>query len=386
MKKSKFNNLKRKKVITDIKEIDKIIKCIDYYGLNVITIGKGGDYKTYNKMKLFCKSHDLSSNMIIELKDTKLEITTKWYDNLKPTTYIFSLNDEDIIEKSGHKCFAVFNQYFKVRKADTYNNNELNRWFNEETGKYVCSASPIVDYNSRYERQELLNCYEYDLNSAYSSSLLEYIPDINSEPTFGLDIKVKNNQVGFLLNDSLTMVEPGGHADVIFNLIKTPENLLKFFDKWYNIKKNSCGKEKENAKAMLNLPIGYCQRYNPFLRSYVVNKCNKKISKLINEDTLFWNTDAIFSLKERTDLKIGNNIGEFKCVKIKKLKYIGNTYQLNDDIPVYRGIPKTWFQNFEKINGRKFDLLKDRVPTKMNTYEWNWEELRLEKINYEKIN
>ena len=151
--------------------------------------------------------------------------------------------------------------------------------------------------------------------------------------------------------------------------------------KWYNKKKNSTGVEKETAKAMLNLPIGYTQRYNPFLRSYIVHRCNFQIFDLIDKDSLFWNTDAIFSRRRRTDLKIGDNIGEFKEIHYKVVRYIGNVYQLDKEIPVYRGIPKAWFRAFERENGRPFDLLLDDIPKPMNLYEWDWDKLELRR-NY----
>lgn len=169
-------------------------------------------------------------------------------------------------------------------------------------------------------------------------------------------------------------------ADIKFKLIDTPKKLKDFLIRWYNRKKNSTGNEKLEAKAMLNLPIGYCQRYNPFLRSYVVNTCNKVIKDIIDENTLFWNTDAIFSKVRRPELEIGNEIGQFKEIKCDKLVYVGNVYQINDEDPTYRGISKTWFKSFEKEYGRKYDLLKDydKTISRINYYDLNWETLKLE--------
>ena len=131
---------------------------------------------------------------------------------------------------------------------------------------------------------------------------------------------------------------------------------------------------------MLNLPIGYCQRYNPFLRAYVVHSCNEVIKQLIDDDTLFWNTDAIFSLKRRPELEIGTDIGQFKEIKCDTLSYVGNVYQINDEDPTYRGISKSWFKSFEKTYGRKYDLLKDfdKSISRINYYNLNWKELKLE--------
>ena len=379
-----LNILKRKQIIKSAEEINKMLSLIDYYGLTPIKIGRGQKYKSLESWKIGnnISKISLSQYMIIELKDTKIEITTRYYEYGVPTTYIFDLNNEDIFIRSGLDYFKEFSRAYKVPKADKYNIDRLNKYKDTENNKYVCSASPILDYNRKYEKQLLENCYEYDLNSAYANTLLRKIPDLEN-PVIAKwpdQIKVNKNEVGFILDDTLSLVNSGYMADIKFKLIDTPKKLKDFLIRWYNRKKNSTGNEKLEAKAMLNLPIGYCQRYNPFLRSYVVNTCNKVIKDLIDENTLFWNTDAIFSKVRRPELEIGNEIGQFKEIKCDKLVYVGNVYQINDEDPTYRGISKTWFKSFEKEYGRKYDLLKDydKTISRINYYDLNWETLKLE--------
>ena len=379
-----LNILKRKQIIKSVEEINKMLSLIDYYGLTPVKIGRGQKYKSLESWKIGnnISKISLSQHMIIELKDTKIEITTRYYEYGVPTTYIFDLNNEDIFVRSGLDYFKEFSRAYKVPKADKYNIDRLNRYKNTENNKYVCSASPILDYNRKYEKQLLENCYEYDLNSAYANTLLRKIPDLENPviAKWPEQIKVNKNEVGFILDDTLSIVNSGYMADIKFKLIDTPKKLKDFLIRWYDRKKNSTGNEKLEAKAMLNLPIGYCQRYNPFLRSYVVNSCNKVIKDLIDENTLFWNTDAIFSKVRRPELEIGNEIGQFKEIKCDKLVYVGNVYQINDEDPIYRGISKTWFKSFEKEYGRKYDLLKDydKTISRINYYDLNWETLKLE--------
>ena len=379
-----LNILQRKHIIKSAEEINKMLSLIDYYGLTPVKIGRDQKYKSLESWKIGnnISKISLSQHMIIELKDTKIEITTRYYEYGVPTTYIFDLNNEDIFVRSGLDYFKEFSRAYKVPKADKYNIERLNRYKNTENNKYVCSASPILDYNRKYEKQLLENCYEYDLNSAYANTLLRKIPDLEN-PVIAKwpdQIKVNKNEVGFILDDTLSIVNSGYMADIKFKLIDTPKKLKDFLIRWYNRKKNSTGNEKLEAKAMLNLPIGYCQRYNPFLRSYVVNTCNKVIKDIIDENTLFWNTDAIFSKVRRPELEIGNEIGQFKEIKCDKLVYVGNVYQINDEDPTYRGISKTWFKSFEKEYGRKYDLLKDydKTISRINYYDLNWETLKLE--------
>lgn len=387
-----FKNLLRKRVINSAKEVNKILGYIEKYGLTKICIGNGQECKSLEswKTKHNIKNTSLAQYIIINLKDTKLEITTRYHEFGKPTTYIFDLNEEDIFSVSGLDCFTQFSRAFKIPKVETYNNDRINKYLDTEKGKYVCSASPILNYNKTYENQYLSDCYEYDINSAYSAVLLKGVPDLNNPvvANYPSMIKVNKNEIGFLLDDQLTMVKTGNYADIKFKLKETPESLKNFINTWYNRKNTTTGLEKIRAKAMLNLPIGYSQRFNPFLRAYVVHSCNEVIKNLIDENTLFWNTDAIFTKNKRLDLTIGTNIGDFKEIRCSKLTYIGNTYQINDEDPTYRGISKAWFKAFEKKYGRKYDLLKDhnKQIERINYWVLNWNKLRLEVNKNEEIN
>lgn len=374
----------RKKVITSAKEINELFKIIKKYGLTAVKIGVGQQYKSREAYMAANNLNwlPLAQYIIIDQKETKLEITTRYYEYSVPCTYIFDLNNQPIAKSSGLDTFREFNKYYKIPKASDYQYNQLDKWLSDETGKYHCSAKPIIGYNEKYEKQIHFDCYEYDLNSAYSNTVLEKIPDLSApiKADYPNLIKVNKDEVGFLIDDNLTLVKPGYMADIKFKLIDTPTELKNWLINLYIKKSNAKGLEKAQAKAILNYPYGYCQRYNPFLRSYVIHNCNEKIRRLIDHETLFWNTDAIFTLNKRTDLDIGNNIGQFKEIKCNKLVYIGNTYQIDDEYPTYRGISKTWFKAFELKHGRKYDLLTDYNETvdRINYYTLNWDELKLE--------
>ena len=366
---------KREKII-EPEKVPELINCIDLYNLKVLKIGIDGDYSNIKMAKYQLNDEcSLSNYIYIELKETVLEITTKFLEpGRKACTYKISLDQKDIAESSGYRYFAIFQQYFKVPRL-----TDKPQWIDPNSGKFTLSASPILDYNKKFEKQELKDCYEYDLNSAYASVMIGKIPDLDN-PIEGR-AKVKEGEVGFIYDEHLTLVKGGidETADIRFKLIDAPEGLKRFANHYYNIKKNSTGREKEEAKAMLNYVIGYCQRYNPFFRAYIVHTCNEKIRALIDKDTLFWNTDAIFSKVRRTDLDIGDNIGQFKEIHCNTLRYIGNNYQIDDEIPSYRGIPHKWMEAAQKKSGKKYNLLTDPIPPKENVYKWNWQTLELEK-------
>lgn len=372
-----FKKVLRKRIITKVSEVNNLIKLIKTHELKVIKCGIDGDYlKLKDAEKAFNKDMDLTRCMYIVQKDTRLEISTKWVDTL-PTTYIFSLDGKPVEEKSGQQCFMEMSRYYKLPKI-------LNEPFYKAdidpiTGKYTLSASPIIGYNKKYDKTELHDCYEYDLNSAYSSIILAGIPDLwhPSEIKFA-GVKVGRNQIGFIFDEQLSLVEPGGIADIKFNMIPCPEGLKKFIMKYYEIKKNSKGAEKQKAKDMLNIPIGYSQRCNPFFRAYVIHRCNERIEKLIDDKTLFWNTDAIFTLNKRDDIVIGEEIGDFKEIKINKLRYNENNYQIDDEIPVYRGIPKVWVERWQKKHGKVYNIITDEPPVRDNIYKFDMKTLKLE--------
>lgn len=362
-------NVLKKKSIAYSNNISEIVNLIEDYGLKPITIGPYSNsmYKSVAEYELSKDYDRYTNNIVFQEKDTKLIITTKYYKHYgKVCSYIIDLNDEEFNIEEGLDAYIQFSKAYKVPKVKTYNWEALDRWLDIESNKYICSAKPILDYNEDYEAIELKDVYEYDLNSAYASVILKGIPDLY-HPIYGE--KVKKGEVGFLLDDELTMILDG-YSDIKFKMIPCPDSLKDYIVKWYTLKKEN--KNKNHAKAMLNLPIGYCQRTNPFLRAYVVHSCNNVIKALINDQTICWNTDALFSLKRRVDVELGDEIGMFKEIRLHKFIYVGNNYQVNDEKPTYRGIPKAWYTDDDDLM-----TVHQESVTRFNKWIWNPEELKL---------
>lgn len=374
-----MNEFKRIRRLTSTQDIKRLVQLIDTYGLKVVKIGKGGDYSSLNAYKLEGKHTNYADVIIFDLKERELHITTKYFDKgFKVTTYVLDLNLEEDTTLTGHRAFSILSKYYKIKRAEEYQCEDL-EFFKLSSGKYACSASPIIDYNKAFDGQEIKDVYEYDLNSAYASVLVDKIPDLE-RPKFNGGF-VRKGEVGFLLNEHLDLVDKEGiYADVRFPLIESPEGLKKFCKLYFDKKRNSTGLDKQEAKGMLNYPIGYMQRINPFLRSYIVNKCNKKIKALLNQDSICWNTDAIFSRVKRDDLLIGDNIGEFKEIKISSLRLKGNSYQTAEDDPTVRGVIKHYYERFKKRTGKTFNLLKDKLTDEDRRciYSFNFNTLKLE--------
>lgn len=331
-------------VAVDLKTFNSILSKVD------VSIAVIDDPDKLNKI---CNSRlNLTQIAIIYLTASKIDLIYKYkrYRLLQPFA-------DDSEQFSGVEAIRILSQYVKLPKVKDYPQLHNLLGWKEQEAKYTLSASALIGFNPKFQRQELTNVYEYDLNSAYSSIIVnEGIPDIEHYRMYS---KVKDNEIGFNLDSHLTLVHTGDYADVVMPLVKN-EDLTRFCKHWYDIKrKNPKGsRERDKAKFVLNASIGYLQKTNPFIRAYIVNRCNEVILELMNKDVVLYNTDAIFSRVPRPELEIGEDIGQFKVEVIERLYYYQNNYQKNDDIPTYRGVCKFGFKQYEEHYGKKF-LLKD---------------------------
>lgn len=362
----KYNNF-RTRAIT-IREANLILEVLKSYKINIIYIGLN---ESYNQAKITINDFNYSRYAIIKENDTNIFIETRYYEwNCKPTRYICWLDNIRRPSISGLQAFQAFQKNcFKAINACDYNCPELDKFWDGETRKYMCSAGPLIGYNPKYEMQELHDVWEYDINSAYSSIMLDKVPDVNN-PMF--HTVIGKNQVGFYLDEKLTMnTQEGCYAQVVFNLIELDDNKKAYIERLYLKKETATDDTSYNeAKLMANAAIGYYQKWNPFIRSYIVNMCNKAILSLLDDNSIIWNTDAIISLKRRPELELGTKIGQFKEIHINKFVYKGNNYQINDEVPKYRGVAKSWFPT-------GWNMLKDPVPKRDNVYLFDVQNYRL---------
>lgn len=373
----KYNNFKQKAIT--LKEANLILEILKAYKIEIVYVGVN---ESLNEAKMAITGFNYTKYAIIKENETSFFIETRYYEpKYRATRYICWLDNQKRPAISGLTAFMKLQQYcFKAMSVKKYNRPEIDKLYNEETGKYIFSAGPIIGYNPKYEGQELFNVWEYDIHSAYSSVMLDKIPDVN-HPQFNCILK--KNQVGFFLDDKCTMVKTEGcWAQVVFDLIELSPKQKNYIRKLYTKKEYAIDEdEKAECKLMLNASIGYYQRFNPFVRAYIVNECNNCIKGIINDETLLWNTDAIFSLKRRPELELGNEIGQFKEVFIQRFAYKGNNYQINLEKPKYRGKPNSWFMD-------GWNILTDPLPTRCNKYKFELDKLKIVKNEeyYEKIN
>jgi hypothetical protein len=309
-------------------------------------------------------------NAYIEIKRTKVFLTYK--KGSKVITYSFRLDGQENIQHiNGMEAYRILKKYWpelpdlQNRKEFGYKetpNEPIKYHWNED----IATISAVIGFNKELSGKRYEDCYGYDLNSAFNFAMLNPMPDTTVEPKEYC--KVKKNEIGFFYDDNgdFKIVKEGHFARYVFPLMDSP--FKKFVDTWYSNKKNAkTPEEKQKAKNVLVMAVGYLQKHNPFLRAAIIGYSNEYISSFIDEDTLYWNTDSIVSRKRRLDIEenLGSDLGQWKIEHKGSFAYDGNNYQWNNDVPVVRGIPKNWFK---KMYPNGFDVLKDEIPFEGNAY------------------
>lgn len=295
-----------------------------------------------------------STCCVIKEKRTRIEATTEFKGVV--AHYITFLDGrEDPQTINGGQAYATLKcswpQIPEIPEDDT-----IYEW---------CSAGPMIDYNETYEGQRI-PAWGYDLNSAYASVMLKGWIDASVPPQ--QKVIDPETEIGFTFD---LEIQRTGNCPFVFKKMETPEGVKKWVERYYTKKKEAKNKiEKLIAKQTLTYAVGMLQKKNPWLRAWIVAGCNEYISSLLDENSLFWNTDSIVSRVPRPDLELGDDIGQWKLEHEGVVAYKGNTYQWNNDKPTYRGVPKTWF------NG-DFDLLKDAPPKNQNLYYFNKKEIQI---------
>lgn len=270
------------------------------------------------------------------------ELTYKYGDDA--CTYMFdkSTGDtEDHQQITGFEAYRVLNMYTHINKVI------------ESKEEAPFSAKGLLWKNKKYEGQRV-KAICYDMNSAYSYAMIQDMPDTSAPPKQKV---IQPGEIGFDLNGNR---QTEGYSAFVFRLMESP--FKKFVENYFNKKNKAKTKaEKRRAKEYLNFCVGFLQNRDPFTRAQIVGLANDLILSLIDENTLYCNTDSIVSLTERPDLKLGDDIGEWKIEHTGDFAYVGYNYQWNKDKPSIRGKTKSYFKD-------GWDILTDELPESNNKY------------------
>lgn len=316
------------------------------------------------------KPHESSAIANLEVGASKIKLTYRWLD--QTTTYCFSLdgnNTAALLQPiPGHEAMRILSYYCKIPRLNTMidSNVKILEYTEEFNGKptyAIENSKAILWYNPELNGTRIEGCFSYDLNSSYSYAMLQDIPDTSVKPKEF--INPKSHEIGFDANGTVYFGPSFHICRFVFPAIESP--FKRFVNVWYNKKKNAKTLEQRSkAKGVLNFCVGYFARTNPFIRNCIVERANYYILSFKDKDTVYINTDSIISKARRPDIEalISDEVGGFKLENQGSFAFKDYNYQWNNEHPKYRGISKGWFNNFEKINGHKYDILIDKIPDK----------------------
>lgn len=287
--------MKRRVQIKDLNQWNELMDRVEQY-TTVLEMLKEDDHNP---------NHSLADFSYYKESPKYVTLTTRWGFNNKATTFVFTTNGDDVHLRQGSEEYGIQKRAFKEYLPDLSRDPILLKRVGKIDGKFLNKIAGIQKFNPKYNHKKTY-CYQYDLNSAYLAQMYNKIPDTRTVKDY--DREVEEGEIGFIFDDELTLVDkPGLFAEIIFDLINSPEGVKKYCERWFQRKK-----EKVNgAKHQIVDAIGYMQYKNPYMRSYIIHKCNYYIQNLLREDTILCNTDAIYSEVPR-DLEIGTGLGQWK--------------------------------------------------------------------------
>ena len=348
---------------------EKKIKAVDIETFNKILDRHRGAHVVFYPWERRQKNENLNNTAFIVDKMVNIEITTMYWEYPHAVTYKCRKDGAALNPTTGRAAFKEFQKCYRSPRLD--HDQEFIAHFPQlKNGVFIASAAPLIGYSPEHDRENNY-VWVYDTLSAYAEPLLSIIPDTRKKRYNSI---IKPGEVGFLQVGARGLVlceDPGEYADVVCPVMPSPYN--EFARRWFDRKQNAkTPEDKLKAKSILTFAIGYLQRTNPLLRCWVVEKCNKKILSLLDDDSILWNTDAIYSLRPRDDIKIGENIGDFRLEYVGELEHKGcNYHKKNSGEYSVRGVPKSWFSDE--------NILTDELPTKTgeNMYYFDKEKFKL---------
>ena len=247
--------------------------------------------------------------------------------------------------KYTNRTFELPNkEKYGYRKVKLLDGSTKVHWKLKDPGNYW--------YVKESASRQWLKCYSYDINSAYSYAMLQPLPDTSVEPR--LNCILKEGEIGFY-NDGSVTKEAGTYVEYAFPL--KIYNFDTYVNRYYEKKRSSEGEKRDAWKEFLNIPTGMIQKHNIFIRLGMLYNAAEYIKQFQDEDTVYCNTDSIVSLKRRTDLPIGTEIGQFKEEHINDdFKFISaGKYQWGEECH-YKGVARHTITDIENIENWQENL------------------------------
>lgn len=356
-----FNHVKN---INSKEEFEKQLKIVNNCGFEFI-------FAKY-------KNQPIVNRCYVDISETKCKLT---YKLIKKRTFVFDLDGNQLSEQT------VINACSQLAKAHKYEDVEEVLGIKYDKKKAVDgkpkgyresigSATPFKYYNKNYYNKDV-KAYEYDLSSAYLQVLAKLrLPKLN---TLRCNTFIGPNQVGFFqVNATRTgnklgfSYKQGTYAQWVFDLTDDAPYAAWATKTLAKLSTMSKGIEKDKIKNVPRYAVGQMQNHNPFIRCLVVDTCTKLIKSLMDENTIYSNTDSIVSLTQRPDIE---NYTDYKFHTDSKhynarfyMIQDGDSiiYQWNDEIPKASGLKKRYIERYNREHADNFILGTNEMPAKTN--------------------
>lgn len=295
---------------------------------------------------------------------TNIHVVSKFIYNEGFAEYIINDRGKDKIDLDVGDMYKFFrSKWEKGFKLEELANDEIYRHF---------TSTAIMFKRDEYEGKKV-QAFGYDMNKCYLAAMKYDMPDTRFMRVWS---RVDPGYIGFNLTNekvlhtfengeqeirfALKIAKNGQLAEFVFPLIKSPFlNYANYMEKQIKRAKEEKNKDEESRlKAAIVCSVGNLQNHNPFMRAAIVEQANEKIRDLIDDDTIYANTDCIISLKERKDIKISDNVGDFKLENKGSFVFTGFNYEWENGKKSKRGKTDDPIKWMYKIQNGKLSIVE----------------------------
>ena len=319
------------------------------------------DYNEWNEIIDQCESLRIKYKIKQRLSNLHLSLVNN--KGFQFARYVFSVSGEE--PEYEPSIISIAKEFNKVPYNHIENQYGYREVPTDDPHRFkvkwdIENSRPFGFFEEYFANQDLI-CYSYDINSSYSYAMTFPMPD-TSKPAL-LNAKVGVHQIGFS-KDGFVTTDYGIRMDYVFDLIESP--FKEYVCKYYKLKAQAApgSNERTEYKYRLNIPYGLTQRHNIFIHNTIIYWATKYVRQFLDEDTIYSNVDSIVSLSKRTDLPLGNDMGQFKCEHEDmyfKCAHIG-CYQWKSkdgNLEVhYKGIPSFLITDVSDLSDIKDNVLK----------------------------
>lgn len=265
------------------------------------------------------------------------------------TAGVFSLFEgKDLVLQKSPAAGAYYMNMMRYYKLDR------EHWPNNCGVGFAVKGAIITAPPDEYQ-EKWIEMWEYDLNSAYLAVLAYWkMPDVNWPFPGGV---VQEDECGWSINTDgqLEYVATGEWAQERYKLIESPWKVWAqgYYDQIVKLKKKGKLAELKKKKEGYVVAIGVLKNQCPPLAGWILHCARQELISYADENTVAFNTDCLYSLKQRPDLTARKGLGAFKEDGPRGHFWRGCNYQVDGgraEDNVLRGIGGLWQEHYDIVS------------------------------------